>query len=83
MIYKSFTDEIFLEESIKIATTLSQMPTKALAFTKDALNNSFQNSLEQQLHLEDKLQYASAHTVDYQEGVEAFLQKRTPVFKGQ
>jgi len=34
MVHKVFSDESFAEESIKIATTLSQMPTKALALTK-------------------------------------------------
>ena len=56
MIFKVFEDEIFAEESIKIATSLSQMPTKGLAFTKQALNNSFINNWEEQLSLEDGYQ---------------------------
>jgi 2-(1,2-epoxy-1,2-dihydrophenyl)acetyl-CoA isomerase len=83
MIYKVFPDEIFIEESIKIAIVLSQLPTKALAYTKQALNLSFSNSLEQQLHVEDQLQYAAAHTFDYAEGIKAFIEKRQPVFKGK
>jgi 2-(1,2-epoxy-1,2-dihydrophenyl)acetyl-CoA isomerase len=83
MIYKVFPDEIFAEEAINIATTLSQMPTKALEFIKQALNASLSNSLDQQLQTEDKLQFAAAHTSDYKEGVNAFLEKRVPVFRGQ
>jgi len=83
MIYKIFPDEIFAEESMKIATTLSQMPTKGLAYTKQALNFSIINSLEQQLKVEDELQFAAGSTYDYSEGVKAFLEKRLPVFKGE
>ena len=83
MIYKYFSAETFAEESIKIAETLAQMPTKAFAYTKQALNQSLQNNLEQQLHLEDKLQFNAAHTEDYKEGVAAFIEKRTPTFKGE
>ena len=83
MVYKIFPDETFAEDSLKIATTLSQMPTKGLAFTKQALNATFSNSLEQQLHVEDTLQYTAAHTHDYKEGVKSFLEKRIPKFKGQ
>ncbi|MEO6723177.1 MAG: enoyl-CoA hydratase-related protein [Ferruginibacter sp.] len=83
MIYKVFPDESFAAESMKIADTLSKMPTKALAYTKQALNASVNNSLEEQLKVEDQLQYAAAHTSDYNEGVAAFIEKRAPVFKGE
>lgn len=83
MIYKVFPDDIFADESMKIANTLAQMPTKGLAFTKHALNYSMNSSLESQLLTEDELQQRSAATCDYNEGVQAFLEKRIPVFNGQ
>lgn len=83
MIYKVFSDEHFSDESLKIATTLAQMPTRGLAFTKQALNDSLNSSLEKQLITEDELQQRAAATHDYKEGVDAFLEKRIPVFKGE
>ncbi|HXB45488.1 MAG TPA: enoyl-CoA hydratase-related protein [Puia sp.] len=83
MVYKIFPDENFVEESLKIATVLAQMPTKGLALTKQALNTTFNYSLEQQLQTEDRLQYAASHTRDYKEGVKAFLEKRSPGFSGE
>ncbi|HNF43180.1 MAG TPA: enoyl-CoA hydratase-related protein, partial [Ferruginibacter sp.] len=70
-------------ESRKIAETLSQMPTKGLAYTKHALNSAFHSTWEEQLELEDKYQQKAASTEDYQEGINAFLEKRNPVFKGK
>ncbi|MEO6252714.1 MAG: enoyl-CoA hydratase-related protein [Ferruginibacter sp.] len=83
MIYKVFDDGNFETESKKIAQTLSQMPTKGLAYTKHALNQSFFNSWEDQLHFEDQFQQKAAKTVDYREGIAAFLEKREPDFKGK
>ncbi len=83
MIYKIFPDELFAGESIKIANVLAQMPTMGLALTKEALNHSFNSSLESQLSKEDELQQKAAATYDYNEGVQAFLEKRKPVFKGE
>jgi len=83
MIYKVFPDETFVAESFKIAITLAQMPTKALGYTKLALNNSLINNYEDQLHDEEILQERAGKTQDYKEGIQAFLEKRKPIFKGE
>ena len=83
MVYKVFSDETFREESMKIALTLSEMPTKGLALTKIALNNSLINNYEDQLQDEEILQDRAGRTADYKEGVQAFLEKRKPVFRGE
>jgi len=83
MIYKVFHDETFIEESLKIAATLANMPTKGLAFTKTLLNKSFNIDFEKQLEEEEVYQKKAGSTADYKEGVEAFLEKRKPIFTGQ
>ncbi len=83
MIYKVVSSENFSEEINKIANTMALMPTKALGLTKRLLNRSLTNSLEEQLELEGKLQIESAQSEDYAEGVDAFVKKRKPEFKGR
>jgi len=82
MIYKYFPDEIFFSEAEKIAITLAKLPTKGLAFTKQALNKSFQQNFQDQLETEDYFQQKAAATNDFKEGVAAFIEKRKANFKG-
>jgi 2-(1,2-epoxy-1,2-dihydrophenyl)acetyl-CoA isomerase len=59
------------------------MPTKGLGLTKRTLNASMSNDLNAQLDVEEELQFQAGSTWDYQEGVNAFLEKRKAEFKGE
>jgi len=83
MIYKWFTDDVFEQESKKIALSMAKMPTKALGYTKLALNQGYRNALSQQLLLEEDYQDACGKTADFDEGIQAFLEKRQAVFSGK
>ena len=83
MIFKSVADVDYDEYVTGIANKLANMPTKGLAYTKKLLNLSATNTMEEQLAAEHKYQNIAGATADYKEGVNAFLEKRKPVFKGE
>jgi len=83
MIYKAIPDEEWDTFVRNLAQRLASMPTRGLALTKMALNNSLKNNLDQQLDVEEELQTKAGKTEDYVEGVKAFLEKRKPIFTGK
>lgn len=83
MIYKVVEDDSFEEEIKKFAEQLATMPTRGLGLTKKAVNLGLFNSLEDQLDVEERLQTEAGETDDFAEGVNAFLHKRAPIFKGK
>jgi 2-(1,2-epoxy-1,2-dihydrophenyl)acetyl-CoA isomerase len=83
MIYKVYSDADFAEQSLQLAKTLAAMPTRGLARTKKALNESMTNNLDAQLDREEVYQIEAGQTADYKEGVAAFMEKRKPVFTGK
>jgi 2-(1,2-epoxy-1,2-dihydrophenyl)acetyl-CoA isomerase len=83
MIYKTFPDEEFDDEVTNLLQKLAQMPTKGLAYTKQLLNTTFSFDLKGQLENEASFQHKAGLTSDFKEGVQAFIGKRKPVFKGK
>ena len=83
MIYQCVDEETGLNEAIKLTEKIGAMPTKSIGYIKQLLKSSNDNSLEQQLDLEKKLQKEAASSYDHKEGVQAFFEKRRPVYKGK
>jgi 2-(1,2-epoxy-1,2-dihydrophenyl)acetyl-CoA isomerase len=72
-----------LETAVGVARQLATQPTRALGLIKRAFNRSLGVDLAGQLQYEEELQREAGQTADYLEGVNAFLEKRKPVFTGR
>jgi 2-(1,2-epoxy-1,2-dihydrophenyl)acetyl-CoA isomerase len=82
MVWKVYPDDALQAEAARMAKHLANMPTMAYGLTKQALNASGGNDLATQLEWEAALQSRAGRTEDFREGVNAFVGKRSPQFKG-
>ena len=83
LIWKCVDDAELANEVATLAKHFSTAPTLGLARAKQALQASGLNTLEQQLMLEAGMMRELGYSADYREGVAAFMEKRTPAFKGE
>ena len=76
-------DDRLMAETYRLAGRLASLPTRAIGLTKRLLNQSFDNTLEQQLEAEAAMQEIADQTADHLEGLRAFIEKRKPAFQGR
>ena len=75
--------EMYLEEALDLASEISSMSPIAAKLAKESVNRSFETHLDEGLHFERKNFYLTFSSEDQTEGMDAFVNKRKPNFKGK
>ena len=83
LIWRCVDDEKLQIEAGKLASHFATQPTRGLGMIKKLLRESFDNTLSEQLELEKNAMQELGQSHDYQEGVAAFMERRTANFKGE
>ena len=74
--------ELYLSEATKLASEIASMSPIATQMAKESVKRSFEVHLEEGLHFERKNFYMLFSSNDQKEGMNAFVEKRKPDFKG-
>ena len=83
LIWAAYDDAELMTQANAIAGRLAKGPPKAFAQIKHTLDIAPDNTLDEQLEIERRIQGVLGDTEDFREGVTAFLTKREPQFKGR
>lgn len=79
----SFSEDDMLEKTISFAKEIAQKAPISLMLAKKRLQNSYKYDVETVLQIETDSILACMDTEDWQEGIDAFIEKRKPNYKGR
>ena len=82
LVNQVFPAEELDRSALELASRLAQGPTVAYGQVKAMFDNSWDASLATQLDAETGSISGITQTADFQEGIEAFTEKRSPRFQG-
>ncbi|HYG03199.1 MAG TPA: enoyl-CoA hydratase-related protein [Chryseosolibacter sp.] len=83
LINKVVPVEMYLHEALQLAREIAGMSPVATQLAKEAVNRSFETSLDEGLYFERKNFYLTFASEDQKEGMKAFIEKRKPDYKGK
>jgi enoyl-CoA hydratase len=83
LINKIVPVELYLDEAIKMACVVSEKSPIAVQLAKESVLKAFDTHLQEGLYFERKNFYMLFATEDQKEGMNAFVEKRKPDFKGK
>ncbi len=75
--------ELYLDEAMKLAEEIAAMAPVGVQLAKESVNKAFDSTLQEGLFFERKNFYMLFATEDQKEGMNAFVEKRTPEWKGK
>lgn len=75
--------DIYLKEALNLATTIAEKSPIAVQMAKESVLKAFEMPLQEALYFERKNFYMLFATEDQKEGMNAFVEKRNPNFKGK
>jgi 2-(1,2-epoxy-1,2-dihydrophenyl)acetyl-CoA isomerase len=82
LVARVFANSDFAKSTREIAARVARAP-RGIGLIKRAVNHAMLRQTEADLEYEAYLQEIAGRSADYDEGVRAFLEKRTPLFTGK
>ena len=83
IVNKTVPDEQLLDAALEMATRLARGPVFSMGMIKQLVMRGFDQTLPEHMALASRAQDLARQTEDHKEGVQAFLEKREPQFKGR
>lgn len=83
LVARVYPTEVYLEEAKNLAREIASKAPVAVRLAKESVNKAFESSLTDGLDYERKLFYFLFGTEDGHEGMNAFVEKRKPEWKGK